>query len=177
MITKNFKNIIALIFEMTPASNALGIMESTNIQGNTRYMGARGGGSTYPASVTTSVNFSSAPGIVIGTGNTPATENDYHLEAQITSGLTAGAPSPLAALDNNGNPYIDYAFTLTNTTASDITVKEIGWVQSIYESNTAGTTAGTVNQFLLDRTILDHSVTVPAYGTAAIKYQLKTIIS
>lgn len=174
MITKNFKAFLANMIGSRGSISTKGVLPVKDTTGNIRYFGFRY--SNFPNSVQSSVNFSGYSGIVVGTGTTPPTEDDYILENRITSGLTGTDPTKKNDVDSNGNPYIEFVFTLRNTTETDITVHEIGYAQNIYASTTLGGTDSNSYTLLFDRTVLETPVTVPANGTAAIKYTLKTII-
>ena len=177
MITKNFKMLLAMILGSNGATSSKGLVEVKDFDGNTKYMGYTLNG--FPGTVTRNVYVTGATvsGIMIGSGNTAPTENDYRLEQRITSGLTPSTPTVDFYVDANGNPYEEIMFTLTNTTGDDIVVKEIGYVQTLKISSTTGGAATTNGNFLLDRTVLETPVTVPANDSAAIKYRLKTELS
>lgn len=182
MITKNFKARVATLLQMaTTGSNpggGRGLLSVVDVGGTTRYMCCYSNGS-FPQSISVSVIFSAnANGIQIGTGNTAATEDDYKLETQITNGMSASSPALTCNVDSSGNPYLEYLFTITNTTSSDITVREIGYVQQFRLADTQGASQSSANRYLLlDRTVLDTPVTVPANDSAAIKYRLKTVLA
>lgn len=179
MITKNFKARIATLLQMMPVQQAKGLVPVYDTSGTTRYMSitSSSGSYNFPVSSSQSVVFNANAGIHVGRGNTPATENDYTLEDQITSGLTASTPTITQETDSSGNPYVEFLFTLSNTTANDIEVAEIGYFQLFRLSDTQGGNITTTNRvLLLDRTILSPSVIVPANDSVAIKYTLKTIM-
>jgi len=182
MITKNFKARIATLLQMTSSGNSSsggkGLLSVKDVGGTTRYMCCYSNNS-FPQSISVSVIFSAnTNGIQIGTGNTAATEDDYKLETQITNGMSASSPALTCDVDSSGNPYIEYLFTLTNTTSSDITVREIGYVQQFRLADTQGGSFSSTSRYLLlDRTVLDTPVTVPANDSAAIKYRLKTVLA
>ena len=178
MITKNFKARVATLLQMSSTTGSpTALVPVKGINGSVAYASCYSS-NNFPHSVTTSVSFSSSsPGIHVGTGDTAATEDDYKLETQITSGMSAGSATPTYNVDGSGNPYLEYLFTLTNTTSSDIVVREIGYVQSLRVANTQGGSANTSAYFLFDRTVLDTPVTVPANDSAAIKYRLKTVLA
>ena len=111
-------------------------------------------------------------GVAVGSGNTEPTEEDYSLESQVT-GLT-GSISVVDTLNSE-----DFSFkhslvvTLTNPGSEDVIIKEIGYFGS---SGTSETRGGVVGQnlnargCLIDRTVLELPVTVPAGESAAISY-------
>lgn len=176
MITKNFKALLAVILQSAGNTDTNGLLPIKSQTGTTIYLSFRQNG--FPYSVYNSVSIASSAsnnGIRLGTGNTQATENDYNLESRITSGLTASSPAVTYDVDENGNPYKEFLFTLTNTTNSDITVAEIGYFQQVYTSTSKGANTSTTT-IMLDRTVLSTPVTVPANDSAAIKYTLKTIM-
>ena len=176
MITNTFKYIMAMMLESIGGNTASGKIKVKNTQGQDRYLGNRF--SSFPNTVYTSVQRTvSSPGIYVGTGDTAPTANDYCLEQMITSGISASSSSITSGLDDSGNPFVQYLFTITNTTSSDITIKEVGYSQYLYVSNSLNGDAVNYNTLLLDRTVLTTPVTVPANDSAAIKYTLKTVIS
>lgn len=173
MITKNFEKFMSTVLEggnFTPP----GLIPIKNTQGVDKYLSFRTAG--FPATTNVNVVFNTSAGIHLGTGNTPSTENDYQLESQITSGLSASSTTNTYGLDTNGNPYVKYLFTVSNTTNSDIVISEIGYAQNFYASSSIGGSASAYT-FLIDRTVLDTPVTVPANDSAALKYTLKTDLS
>ena len=179
MITKNFKTILALILESNNYSSD-SVLAVKNTAGAIRYIGCYFNNYNFPVAINHAMQINStqtAQGVYVGTGSTAPTADDYKLEAVIASGITASDPSRYVNVDSDGNPYIQLIYTLTNTTSSDITINEIGYIQTMRTSNTAGTSATAASYLMLDRTVLSTPVTVPANGTAAIKYTLKTVIS
>lgn len=174
MITKNFKMLVACLLQSAGSNSTNGFVPAKDVFGNTRYLGFKLG-SYFPSSKTVSVTFSNQQGIQLGSGNTPASENDYTLDSQITSGLSASTPTQEYGVDASGNPFVDYTFTLTNSTGSPIEVKEIGYAQILVASANLNASASNY-PFLLDRTVLDNPITIPANDYAAVKYTLKTVL-
>lgn len=176
MITKNFKARLATILQTNGSSK--GWLSVKDTEGTTRYLGCSVPGyNIFPGTCTQNISFGSSSGIWLGSGNTPASEEDYNLESRITSGLSAASPSLTEGIDGSGNLYLEMVFLLSNTTSSDITVREIGYVQDFRLANTQGDTMANTNRnVMLDRTVLATPVTVPANDSAAIKYTLKTIM-
>ena len=177
MITKNFK---ALLQGVLQTGDTKGMVPAKNTSGTTVYIGPSfSSGSCYPYSSNETIRIGSIgsnAGVYLGTGDAPATENDYTLSSVITSGLSAGAPTVTRGIDANGNPYKQIVAILTNSTAADITIKEIGYIQPFFASTTQ-MQSPSLHHLLLDHTVLASPVTVPANGTVALKYTLKTIIS
>jgi hypothetical protein len=182
MITKNYKARVATLLQMTTNSSnpggGTGLLSVKDVGGTTRYINYCNNNS-FPYAIASSVSFNTnVAGIQVGTGSTAATEDDYKLETQITSGVRASSTTQTCGVDSSGNPYLEYLFTLTNTTSSDITVREIGYVQQFRLADTqGGSQSSTARYLLLDRTVLDTPVTVPANDSAAIKYTLKTVLA
>lgn len=176
MITQNFINLMRCILSTTssnksynvPIKNASGITYYLNFR---RYDG-------FPWSVTTNVSFytqSSATGIVLGSGTTEPTVNDYFLQNYITSGFSATV-TQTAGVDNNDDVFTDFLITITNTGNSTLTIGEIGYIQYIAATTTVGSTSSSKSNFLLDRTVLSTPVEIAPGDYETIRYRLKTSI-
>lgn len=175
MITKWYKNLLKWMLQ-SGVSNGYTLVKTPG--GETKYIGGGFTSSSFPNSVskTVQINTLKGSGIHVGTGQTPATEEDYFIESKIASGLKAGSTTVRGGVDENGNPYVELSFMLSNTTGEDIVVREIGYVQGAALANTIGGSSANSN-ILLDRTVLSTPVTVPAGGEAVIRYTLKTVQS
>lgn len=178
MITNVFKTLMSMVLQSTGSSTLKSLLPILATNGATKYIGGKF--DSFPHTTAQTVRIQSDTynaGIWIGSGDTQESESDYTLSNRITSGLTATQTTLETDLDANGNPYIAFTFMLTNTTASDIVVKEIGYVQRISVAETQGVTSYNTNySFLLDRTVFDTPITVAANDSAAIKYTLKTVL-
>jgi hypothetical protein len=140
--------------------------------GNNRILNLNyAGNNNFPGTVGHSVQLSVAQGIWLGSGTTPPTEMDYNLESRITSGLAVSGTVVTYDADQNGNPYLVYLFSLTNTSSSTITISEIGYVQQM-----SGSGYGSDSYILLDRTVLENPITIEPGEDAAVKYELKAIL-
>ena len=71
------------------------------------------------------INTISGGYVHFGRGTTAPTINDYTLESVITSGISIST-SYSSGSDQNGKIYSRYIYTLTNTSANDITIGELG---------------------------------------------------
>lgn len=124
---------------------------------------------------------SSASGFAVGSGDTSPTENDYALEEKINA-LT-GTVTPVNfnnfTYDTENevfHMYVDLA--LTNPTSDPITIKEVGWFGRAYYGNTIGQApSNTSIDALIDRTLLETPITIPASESAVIRYQFDIDIS
>ena len=102
-------------------------------------------------------------GIIIGTGTTPPTVNDYKLENQITSGFgsTTSFPNSDSAVYNAKG--IVSCCTITNSSQTDnLVINEIGYIKG---------RAGYWN-ILYDRIVLDTPITIAPGATKTIEYRL-----
>lgn len=113
-------------------------------------------------------------GISVGSGNNAATDEDYNLQTTITAGLS-GTVTGTKGIDSNGRPYSTFNVVLSNTTTSDIVVREIGFKANINAGTNPDAIGNNSNRcYLIDRTVLPEPVTVPAGSSAAILYTLRT---
>lgn len=171
MITKNFKKIIkafpALLMLSTNKTGLLDSIESVN------------GSQVNIANITASAisnNFAlsfrsaqSSAGFTFGTGTTPATEDDRDLKAPIyASASTFQGNSITYQLRKDGTKYyFDFMFNLVNKSANPITINEIGLISTSYSTSSVNTS------FLVDRTVLDEPIVLPADNTPVpVKYSL-----
>lgn len=113
------------------------------------------------------------PGVYFGTGSTPATKDDYKLEAPLTSGLTITNPSSVS-LTNSGSTYIATAsFILTNSTEAEINIREVGLFTPVCNGvRSTPNSSGVYNILLMERTVLTEPITIPAGGSKLVTYKL-----
>lgn len=104
-------------------------------------------------------------GVVFGDGNTPVTVDDYTLSGNVITGLSASAGVSI----ENTEEYTEYTavYTIPNTGSEDITIKEIGLFFSTQQSSALAT------KILIERTVLDEPLTIPAGGVGQITYTIK----
>lgn len=176
MRTKNFINLMAMMFQRSNVNK--GLLPVVGRDSVTYYVGpttpGNSSGFPYAGTWTLQTNANSS-GFCVGSGSTAATENDYELASMITSGLSASVVAT-ASLDG-GNPTAVYDLTITNTGSEAVTIAEIGFKQNLYTTTTEGGTSFSNRVFLLDRTVLDEPVIIPAGEFAVIRYTLKTDIA
>lgn len=157
MLTRNYYNALRAALAKTLIGNGI-----KSVNGSV-YDAGYSGSEVTPGPILSSVRFDSFSGIIIGKGTTPPTLDDYYLESQITSGVTA---SNSRGIDENGNPYT--LITLTNASNKAITVGEVGIIANTYYG-TNGYTCYT----LLDRTVLESPITIEPGGVGQITYTIR----
>ncbi len=146
------------------------INEVKSYMGNTFYV--------VPCTTTSSVSFSGSAVtettgscVVVGSGDTPATEDDYCLESQLT-GLTATNSNSVQYDAENFRFIQRVEYTISNNGSTDVTIKEIGRVCSCNTAATKGaTTTSSAKCFLVDRTVLEAPVVVPAGESSIVRYE------
>lgn len=114
-----------------------------------------------------SADASTIPNIFFGTGTTPPTRDDYTLSGTKIEGLTRQNMIGYYEMLDDGIKITKSLF-MNNTGTEDVTVGEIAWVTSMISySMTYG-----YDDILLDRTLLEEPITIPAGGTAQINYSI-----
>lgn len=108
---------------------------------------------------------SSYSGVIFGTGSTAPTVDDYKLSGSIVTGFSYSATKTSVTYSDTGMT-VSWTYSITSTASSDITIREVGLIAS-----TSGS-SGAANMCLLDRTILDEPVTIPAGGVGQVTYTI-----
>lgn len=104
---------------------------------------------------------STSAGIVLGRDSTPPTLNDCCLKSLITGGLSI---KTVTKADENGD--LKYTMTMTNTSQNPITIGEVGIMSKVY----TGANTSTSNIVLMERTVLEEPITIPANGVGVVTY-------
>ena len=170
MITKNFKSLLATVLES--ANVNYGMMPVLNVEGVPYFTNPQ---FSFPGSRTTTPTLTAtAAGISVGTGDTPATENDVQLESHLSSGINLTLTATNVGAGSPCDAYVEYYVTVTNTGSSPVTIKEICYKQTLKAADrpTKSATADVV--CMLDRTVLDEPMTVQAGDAGVIFYRLTT---
>ena len=109
-------------------------------------------------------------GVSFGTGTTPATASDYKLESLLDS-TQINVATPSVVSFSRFDAYDEYSVTfgITNKTVEAITISEVGLTAVPYYSS-SGTTSVYV---LVDHTVLDTPVTIPAGQSKQITYTIR----
>lgn len=112
-------------------------------------------------------------GIIIGSDDTPATENDYCLGSQIYGSNYVASKSDLITYDSESDSLsFVIVLSITNNSDSAITIKEIGRFAAFDTSATIGGSISSARRraILTDRTVLDDPLTIEAGSSGTIQY-------
>ena len=110
-------------------------------------------------------------GVSFGTGTTPADISDYYLESILDSEKISVA-TPSAVSFSQFDIYEEHSVTfgITNKTAEAITISEVGLAAVPHHSSS---NTGVRKCVLVDRTVLDTPVTIPAGQSKQITYTIR----
>ena len=110
-------------------------------------------------------------GVIFGDGTTPPTVDDFHLSgANIIPGSAYTMTTVRSAtINDDGSITRTALYTITNGSADDFTISEIGVYQSV---PCTGANGHEENYVLMDRTLLDEPVTIPAGGVGQVTYNV-----
>ena len=164
MLTKNFYSYIRAAFQKTSASfkTISGTVSNTTLNSDNPPFKTM---NSWTAS-------SNSCGVAFGTGTTPATPSDYFLES-ILSSTEIGVSTPSAVSFSRFDTYEEYSVTfgITNKTDSAIVISEVGLITEPYYL--ANGNNYTHIRALVDRTVLDTPVTIPAGQSKQITYTIR----
>ena len=113
-------------------------------------------------------SYTTNTGIILGTGDTPPTFNDYRLSGDIITGLTA--QTVVESNTTSNGCYRKFIMTVQNNDAEDKIIREIGYLRRAPAKNSSGGT--TIIYTLVERTVLDNPVTIPANGFGQVEYTI-----
>lgn len=102
--------------------------------------------------------------VEFGNGTTPATVNDYKLESEITTGISVSSQD--VTTTEQTDSYILWTATFGVKASVETTISEIGLFSHVY------TTSGNLTA-LVDRTVLDTPITIPAGQSKQITYTIR----
>ena len=103
-------------------------------------------------------------GIIIGTGNSQATIDDYCMSGNIIN--TFNYSVAIDYVKNDNEMVITAIYTITNTGSESFTIGEIGMysINKLSSNNT--------NRILFERTALDSPITIEAGGVGQLTYTI-----
>ena len=108
----------------------------------------------------------SGGGVIFGTGNAIPTIDDTALSGDLVSGFSYN--SHVSAKRDADGVTITALYTVINNNAEAITISEVALIANLYNNNTQAMYKG-----LLDRTVLDTPVTIPAGQSKQITYTIR----
>ena len=112
-------------------------------------------------------------GVAFGTGSVPPTEDDYCFSGERISGLTSSNVSLARTIEVNASGFsYTTEYTISNTLGNDITIREIGLISCVSGKFTIATSSR-YKSALIERTVLDSPVTIPAGGVGKVTYTIR----
>ena len=122
---------------------------------------------SYPTIHKVQTTLNGKGGVVFGTGNTPPTIDDTTLSGNLISGFSY-TKSVTTERGDNGVTFTAL-YTVTNNNAEAITISEVAIIANLSQSNTS---PDATYKALVDRTVLDTPVTIPAGGVGQVVYTI-----
>lgn len=174
MFTKNWYRSLAA-YAMAPTTKDITSINQTTYDGVSRTLAttkygepAFGGAATNNCAGTVKTvlksQASGSSGVVFGDGNTPPSIDDYCLSGNVFSNLSSSASSTLTQ-DDSGF-ILKTVYSLTNLSDSTFTVSEIGLFNHCV-------IVGSYRNVLIERTVLDTPVPIPAGGVGQVTYTIR----
>lgn len=169
MVTKNYYRLLAHIFSQNSqikAKNYSGNDISITNSGHAFLTWASTTDSEWTASMGhIRTSLSNSCGVILGDGDTPPTSDDYRLAGNIVKGFSYN--KTLGSVVSGTAVTVKAVYTITNGNSTEITIKEIGLLGAA-----TSTPSSSSSKILLDRTVLDTPVTIPAGGIGQVEYTI-----
>lgn len=99
-------------------------------------------------------------GVIFGDGDTEPIVDDYKLSGNLISGLSASVVQTQTVEDDYME--IENVYTLTNTNTTEVTIREVAYCHQL-----------SAYGVLMERTVLDEPVTIPAGGVGQVTYTIR----
>ena len=104
-------------------------------------------------------------GVFFGTGDTPASVADYKLSGDLIQNIVTSIYRTYSY--SEAQQSLKALYTITNGNAEEITIKEV--ILSVRYTHTS---SGSSSACVIDRTVLDTPVTIPAGGVGQVEYTI-----
>ena len=104
----------------------------------------------------------SCGGVLFGTGTTQPTIDDYKLAGDIISTISASVSYTRTVTEDSTT--FQCVYTINNSGTEEITIGEIGLI--------GGCDSSAARRILVERTVLDSPVTIPAGGVGQVTYTI-----
>ena len=122
---------------------------------------------SYPTIHKVQTTLGSNGGVVFGTGNTPPAIDNTTLSGNLISGFSYS--KNVTTERGDGGVTFTALYTVTNNNAEAITISEVAIIANLTEYNTS---PDTHLKALVERTVLDTPVTIPAGGVGQVVYTI-----
>lgn len=99
--------------------------------------------------------------VVVGGNDTPTSKDDYAFSLDLNNSLTVLSTATTSIISADGTRKLKFTKTVSNDTAEDIIVKDVGIIISTGNNSES-------NIFLIAREVLDTPITVKANGGAQV---------
>lgn len=109
--------------------------------------------------------------IVFGSGNTPATIDDYKLSGDPIQNISYSYANNSTYNEDGSATNLSYNYTITNNNDTAITIGEIGmFTEAMWKVAYSNYIH---NYYLLERTVLENPITIPAGGVGQVTYNIQ----
>ena len=159
MLTKNFYALMRMAFGKIKST----VISDGNITKTVEFPSGSNWYGVFPA-MCKYKNTSSYQWVSFGSGTTPATVNDYKLESEITTGISVTSQD--SPTTEHTDKYTLWTATFGVKASVETTISEIGLFSHVYTSSGSFIT-------LVDRTVLDTPITIPAGQSKQITYTIR----
>lgn len=180
MFLKNWYNILAANIMTDETASSNGRMPALDFKGTDKHIGkdaynlvALKGKAMFQPMFPSSAA-SNHYGVVFGDGSVEPALNDYKLSGTVLlSSDASGTGTCASTMDSNaGEASLTGTYTITNKRDTEIVIREVG---IMLEAKAATSPTGSLSSsyFLVERSLLDEPVTIPAGGFGQVVYTVK----
>lgn len=170
MFTRNWYKLVAVSMAGTSGLDTYksidGIVRDICSQPSLIRYGYNSDGNSTPSMRYLRKWYTESAGVVLGTGTTAPTLDDYALSGNLVNTYTYSATIKNES-DENGLT-TTALYTITNTGTSAITIGEIGLIADLTTNSSSATYKG-----LLERTVLDTPLTIEPGGVGQLTYAIR----
>ena len=173
MVLKNYYKILDALVQGGKQGNLTSVVKTDGSKMNARYdssgndnlISALG---FHDSTLRSSLTYS---GVVLGDGAVEPSFEDYTLSGSVITGLT-GTISRTGTSNGEGSAETTVFITVTNGNSHEVTIREVGYIGGLYFAYSANTSKATA-YCMLDRTVLDTPITIPAGGIGQVTYTIR----
>lgn len=114
----------------------------------------------------------SSYGLIFGSGNTPATIDDYKLSGDAIQNISTSYTDNSTYEEDGSASVASYTYTITNNNDTDITIGEVGLFSGA-TWNVKSYSIYTHHYYMYERTALETPITIPAGGVGQVTYTIR----